>query len=1170
MQYIFGDYTLDTQQYTLHRGEILVPLRTKVFNVLSYLLAHHDRVVSRDELLEQIWPEQFVADGVLTACIKAARQAVGDTGRTQHIIKTVHGRGYRCIALVTTPTAPDGVLDTDDQDTDASSPTETAAPPTATTPSGYPPSQPPAQPSHDGERKLVTILSGNLVTVSDSSEPAELDEMHRLTQSAYALVLPEVERYGGTIQYVAGDSFLALFGAPVAQEDHAQRGVFAALSIQQQLDAQHAAQTLQPGVTLSFSMALHTGLVIIGPISHQQPQVVTVGGEVASVTAALAQRASPGAILVSDATRRLVPGEMEVTEQIQVEGQSTTVVAFQLSTVRSSHASLGNDEVRPFSQFVGREGELAMMTARLAQANKGQGQVVGLIGEPGIGKSRLLYELRQALQGQNVSYQQGRCQPYGHAIPFFPLRDLLHAMCGLSETDTEPTAVAKIHETLKHLELESYTCAPYLLLLLGYHMEDETLANLSPESVKERMFDALSQLLLHSSRQQPVVLVIEDLHWIDASSEAYLTALAERLVGMPILLLVTSRPGYHPEWMDKSYATQIALQPLGAEESRQVIHSILRGPQLNEATEQQLLAKADGNPFFLEEMAQALIEDHQNQSVVRIPNSIQAVLAARIDRLPSLDKDILQRAAVMGREVPLAILQAIADQPEEALQQTLRRLQTAEFFYEQNIAGARIYTFKHALTQEVAYDSLLKDRRRALHAQIVDILEAGAIDHPTEPVGVLAHHAVQGECWAQAVTYSRQAGLEALKRSSYQEATEQFECALAALQHLPGGREMDEQAIDLHFHLRGSLTPLREIERVLAHLREADRLAQRLQDDHRLGMVSSFMARCDFLMGNHDQAMQSARRARDLAVSLGEIDLQATGNLYCGQALYALGEYEQAMTPLTENLELLADERLYERFGQVNPPAVVSRTYLTWSLAELGRFSEGKTHGADALRIAEAIDYPHSLAIACLGVGVLALRQTDLPTASANLERAVALCRSARIQLLFPLAAASLGYVYALAGRPTEALPLIDQVRQISPLITPMATLAIALLGDAYALTGQLEDAHAFATLAMERSQASRERGIEAWALRLLGDITAQRHPVDADRAEAYYRQSLAQAENHGMQPLRALNLLSLGRLHQRLGKRQPAKAALAEATVCCQTLDMPFWRAQVDAATAL
>jgi tetratricopeptide (TPR) repeat protein len=552
-----------------------------------------------------------------------------------------------------------------------------------------------------------------------------------------------------------------------------------------------------------------------------------------------------------------------------------------------------------------------------------------------------------------------------------------------------------------------------------------------------------------------------------------------------------------------------------------------------------------------------------------VPATVHAMLAARIDRLPPEEKRLLQTAAVIGTDVPFALLHAIADLAETALHRGLAHLQAAEFLYETRLFPEPDYTFKHALTHEVAYNSLLLERRRELHARLVEALGALAPERAAEQVERLAHHALRGEVWDKALAYSRQAGEKAMARSAYREAVGSFEQALGTLSHLPEQRDAREQAIDLRLALRSALMPSGNSGRILAALREAEALATALDDPRRLAQVSVFLSIHFLLMGAYDQTIAAAQRALVLATAGGEVVLQALANLYLGDAYRAQGDYRRAIDHLRQALASIEGMPRHERFGQVVLPAVSSRARLAWCHAELGTFPEGRALGEEGMRIAEAVAHPPSLMVASWGIGMPALSQGDLPRALPRLERAVGICQDADLRLYFPWMAGPLGDAYTMDGRVADAVPLLTRAMEQTMAIGTVffQTLCRLSLGEAQLLAGRLEEAQALAEQALAHARAHQERGHEVYALRLLGEIAARREPLEAKQVEDNYRQALALAEKLGMRPLHAHCHLGLGTLYAETGQREQARAELSIAIDLYRAMEMTFWLPQAEAA---
>jgi class 3 adenylate cyclase len=617
MRYVFGDCTLDTERYELWRAGTLVKLRPKVFDVLAYLLAHRERVVSKQELLEQLWPKQFVGEATLNTCIQAARQAVGDAGQAQRVILTLHGRGYRFVADVEVrghmlresarPLSPTTasqlelrghVLEALSSPQERSLVTSLAAPRAENEPLT----------SHvlEAEHKPVTVLSCGLAEATTVAARLGAEAMHRLMQAFFAMARQVMQRYGGTLTHVVGDGFLALFGAPMAQEDHARRAVLAAVELHQTWQEQQKEERL----VLLLCNGVHSGAVVVGRLGEDAQRLYTAVGETIDLASRLRQLAAPSAILISATTQQLVQDEVQVDDGGTVNAAETTA-AMPVYTVRriaQRRAGVPGRRGRAWSRFVGRTRELAILHERLAYAAGGEGQVIGIAGEPGIGKSRLLFEFRQSLSGRPVRYYEGHCLAYGNATPYLPVRDLLRQVCGITEADGPEAITAKVQRSVQEAGVTSAEEPLLLFQLLDVPLQGERIAEISPPARRSRTFALLRQVFVHHSQRQPLVLAVENAHWIDATSEAWLTTLAERLPSAAILLLVTYRPGYHPSWLGQSAATQMALPRLTPRDSLTVVQSILPTKPLSEAVRQEMVSKAAGNPFFLEELAWTIRE----------------------------------------------------------------------------------------------------------------------------------------------------------------------------------------------------------------------------------------------------------------------------------------------------------------------------------------------------------------------------------------------------------------------------------------------------------------------------------------------------------------------------------------------------------------------------------
>ena len=876
---------------------------------------------------------------------------------------------------------------------------------------------------------------------------------------------------------------------------------------------------------------------------------------------------------------------MQVTAlgPVPVKGLAEPVEVFELVGASGLRRRLQAAAARGLTPFVGRQQELAALQQALERAGAGHGQVAALVGEAGVGKSRLVYEFVHSHHTPGWSVLESASVSYGKATPYFPVIDLLKRYGHIEDQDDTRTIRAKVTGQVLTLDETLQDTLPALLSLLDALPEDSPFLTLDPPQRRQRTLDALKRLLLRESQVQPLLLVFEDLHWIDSETQALLNSLVESLPTTRLLLLVNYRPEYQHGWGSKTYYTQLRLDPLPPVSADVFLQALLGDdPSLAPLTH-LLIARTEGNPFFLEESVRTLVETGvlvgepgayrlaQALPTVQVPATVQAVLAARIDRLPADEKRLLQAAAVIGTEVPLALLQAIAECREELLRLGLAHLQAAEFLYETRLFPEIDYTFKHGLTHQVAYESLLQERRRALHARIVEALEALAGDRLAEQVERLAHHALRGEVWDKALAYFRQAGEKALARSAHPEAVGYFEQALSALPHLPETRDTREQAIDLRLALRSALFASGDSGRILVYLQEAEALAATLDDRRRLAHISGYLSAHFRNIGAYDRAIAAAQRALSLAAAAGDAVVHALASLHLGAIYWAQSDYRQAIDCLGQTVTSLQGAERRERLGQVSVPSVQALAFLATCHAEQGLFAEGAALGEEGMQIAEAVAHPSSLMWASYGIGLLSLRQGDLPKALPSLERAMGVCREADLPVFVPRLAAALGAAYTLAGRIAEAIALLLQAmeRTTASDMAGFQALCRLPLGEAHLLAGRLEEAQTLAECALSIAREQQERGNEAYALRLLGEIAAQRDPPEVELAEAHYRQALALAEELGMRPLQAHCHRGLGTLYAKIGHREQARAELSTAIELYRAMDMTFWLPEAEAALA-
>jgi class 3 adenylate cyclase/tetratricopeptide (TPR) repeat protein len=1037
-----------------------------------------------------------------------------------------------------------------------------------------------------GERKQVTVLFADLKGSMELLADRDPEEARLLLDPVLERMMEAVHRYEGTVNQVMGDGIMALFGAPLAHEDHAVRACYAALRMQDAIGRYAEELRQRQGLDVQIRVGLHSGEVVVRSISNDLHMDYTAVGQTTHLAARMEQLARPGTTLLTGETLRLVEGYVEVHSlgPVPVKGLQEPVAVYELRRTGPLRSRLHAAAARGLTRFVGRTGELEQLHQALGRASGGHGQVVAMVGEPGVGKSRLVWEVTHSHRVHGWLVLQAGSVSYGKATSYLPVIDLLKCYCAIDDRD-EPRAVCeKLTGKLVTLDRAQEGSLPALLALLDVPPDDPQWETLDPPQRRRRTLDAVKRLLLRESQVQPLLVVFEDLHWIDSETQALLDGLVESLPAARLLLLVNYRPEYQHHWGSRTYYTQLRLDPLPPERAEELLDALLGSDAGLEPLKRLLIARTEGNPFFLEESVRALAETgallgergayrlERPLPTIQVPATVQAVLAARIDRLAPGDKGLLQTASVVGKDVPFALLQAIAEPAEDELHAAIGRLQGAEFLYEAGIFPDLEYTFKHALTHDVAYGSLLQDRRRTLHSQIVETIERLYPDRLAEHIERLAHHALRGEAWEKAVTYLRQAGAKAFARSANQEALAYFEQALTALPHLPENRETREQAVDIRFDLRNALHPLAEFGRIEGYLQAAEALARSLDDQRRLGLVSAYMASHHLLTGGHAAQVHTfARRIEAIGETLSDVPLQVIAQYFHVTACNISGDYRGTEDRCRQLMQSLQGEQTRERFGLAASPAALSRAHLARALAERGEFDDGHAYGHAAIRMAEAVDHPFSLILTCLHLAYLNSLKGDLSQAARLLERAVALGSEWNITIWMPLATASLGHVYAWSGRFEEGIAWLQQGLTAfeSAGIGHFHSLSVVQLGEAYLLAEQIDDARACADRAVRLARERGERGHEAWALRLLGDIASRHDRPDVATAEAHYGAAMTLASELGMRPLQAHCHRGRGTLYATTGQREQARAEISTAIDLYSAMGMTFWLPQTAAALA-
>src|SRR5499433_2405652 len=885
--------------------------------------------------------------------------------------------------------------------------------------------------SLEGERKEVTVIFADIRGSTRLLEGLDPEDAQKLIDPVLHVMMDAVHRYEGTVNQVLGDGIMALFGAPLAHEDHALRACYVALAMQEEMRRYRRKLGQSEDVGLQIGIGLNSGEVVVRSISNDLNVDYSALGHTTHMAAPMQELAARGAILMTASTLRQVEGFVQVKPvgAVPVKGVSRPVEAFEVVAATTARTRVQAAAVRGLTPLVGRRREIEVFSKLVEEAGSGKGQILAMVGEPGLGKSRLVHEFTRHQLRPGWLVLEGASVSYGKATPYFPLIEMLRRYFQIA--DGAGSEDIREHVVMHILELDNMLkdAIPPILSLLGALAEASSLApwtqfkevvdaterylGMDPQQRRHLALDAVKRVLIRESQRQPLLIVFEDLHWIDSETQAFLDSFVERLPMARIVVLVDYRPEYSDRWGDKIYYTQFRVDPLQPEGAEELLQYLLGSNKDLAPLKELFMHRTEGNPFFAEESVRSLVETGVlvgekgayrpglRIDEIRIPNTIQNVLADRIDRLPLEEKRLLQIAAVIGVIVPLPLLRAVAELPEDELYACLAKLQSAEFIHETNLFPEVEYSFKHALTTEVAYGALLHERRTFLHGCILKALEEMERNVSHDHLEKLAHHAFQGEIWDKALGCSKEAASKAMSRSAYRGAVIYFDQALASLDHLPKSRQVSEQTIDLRLDLRNALFPLEELDRLRENLRAAESLSEALGDQRRLGRISSYMVHYYTLIGDREKATESGRRGLALAQTLADFALQIQLNYYLGRAYYYMGDYGKAIEFHKRNIESLTSSTVRECFDMECPPSILSRVFLVMCFAETGEFAAAIEYGEDAIRIAHEIDHAFGSVYADSAIGLTYIRKEDVSAAIEVLERGLERCRVADIPVQF-------------------------------------------------------------------------------------------------------------------------------------------------------------------------
>jgi predicted ATPase/class 3 adenylate cyclase len=1010
----------------------------------------------------------------------------------------------------------------------------------------------------EGERKTVTALFADIKGSTELMRDLDPEEARAIVDPVLHLMMAAVHRYGGYVAQSTGDGIFALFGAPVAHEDHPQRSLYAALAMQEELHRYADHLRAEGKIPVEARVGVNTGEVVVRTIETGGHTEYTPVGHVTNLAARMQTAAPARSIAVSEATQRLCEGyfEFRALGPTAVKGLDAPVEVYEVVRAGPLRTHFQLAARRGLTRFVGREREMAAMAGALERATAGHGQIVAAVGEAGAGKSRLMYEFKATIPDE-CKVLEAYSVSHGKASAWLPVLELLRGYFGLQDANNATTRREKVSAALATLDPTLSDALPYLLALLGIQEGTDPLAQMDLRVKRRRTFEAIKRIVVRESLNQPTLVVFEDLHWIDAESQEFLDLLVDSVANARILMLVNYRPEYHDEWGSKSCYRQLRLDPLGGDSADEMLHALLGGDTSLAFLKRLIIEKTQGNPFFIEEIVRALIEQGalicdgaprltRPLDVIHVPPTVQAILASRIDALPPPEKGLLQILAVMGKEFPLNLVRRITASSGDRLQSMLKDLGTAEFIYEQPALGEAQYTFKHALTQEVAYNSVLIERRKHLHeliAKAIEELFAGRLD---DHLAELAHHYSHSANASKAIEYLNRAGEQAQLRSAFGPAAAYFEEGLGLLSNVPDFGDRAHRELALQTGLAASLLVTKgyastEVE--CAHLRARDlceqtgEYVQLFSVLHGLSTLYTFRLELEKAREIDQQVVAGAEQAQQAMIACSGL----AGRLYFG------GEFAGAREQADKGAAIFdAGQRLS---ASLEATRVTCLFYSSLSLLRLGYLDLADKRRREALALARQSSEPYALALALLCGCISSATYHDGRSVEVN-ARELAAHSSAHGFAIF----ASWATLYYGAARvyQREAEKGIGELKR--GIAEYMATGAAATtyvymyLAEGYMAVGDLSKGIDAVARGLEVAEETGERIAETELHRLKGELLLLHDPAnEEENAERSFQAAAQLAIRQGDKLLELRAKGSLARLLNRQGRGEDARSMLAD-----------------------
>jgi len=1029
----------------------------------------------------------------------------------------------------------------------------------------------------EGERKQVTVMFCDTEGFSVLSEKLGPEKVYSIMDEVFETLIHKVNEFGGTVNKMTGDGVMALFGAPIALEDAPQRAIRSALAIQREIARFSDRIKAETGAPLRMRIGIHTGPVVVGSLGNDLRVEFTAVGDTVNLASRMEGLAEPGTVYITEETFKLTEGlfRFEALGERQVKGKEAPVKAYRVIAPSTRRTRFDVSAERGLTPFLGRERELELLIDGLERARSGRGQAFSIMGEAGVGKSRLLYEFRKAIANEDVTFIEGRCLSYSTNVAYHPIIDLLKSTYDIHEGDGDDRIKEKVKRGLKEQGVDEASTLPFILEMLSVKDSGIDALNLSPEARKDRTMEALRRIVLKGSEMRPLVVAVEDLHWVDKSSEEAFKDMLDAISGAQLLLIFTYRPEFVHTWGSKSYHSQVNLMRLSNRETLAMAAYILGTEVMGEDLEELILEKTEGIPFFVEEFIKSLkdlgmiewkdsgyylAKDIQE---VAIPSTIQEVIMARVDSLPEGAKSVLQTGSAIGREFSCELIKRVTGIPTPEMTPHLSVLRDSELLYERGIFPQATYIFRHSLTQEVAYDSLLQKRKQEIHERIGKAIEELYPDRLEELYEILAYHYFRSENLEKAYQHLILSANKASQRYSNSEAFRLYKMAINILNKLPDTEDNKKRAVEVRLLILAPMVTLAFPEDSHQILEEGEKLAKELGNEGSLTILYSFISMYYFSKGDSPQALKYSERAFREAEKIQNIEIMAptAGSLCLSYMLTGdflkIVEVASSVIPLLESTHRETDD-----FGTgINVYAQLVASY-GYAMGFMGNFDQASFHLDKALRFALDNNDRLVIVIADEWYGIVLYIQGKMEDCVRHLETAITNAEEAQVM-------ANLGLTWTMLGAVYLALGDLDNCRicaekglkiQLDTGFSIGTSTCYEIFARHSLYIGDLENARSYADKALELAVKGNEPLSEGLQHFLQGRILYREDKSRYSEAEEYILQGIQALERLALKPLYTRGYLYLGELYADMGQKEKALETLKKAEFMMQEMGMDYW----------